>query len=717
MKNRLHSLLLRWQKLPRWARITSVSVAGFAVVPVVAASMIWSHYAREASSRDMAPLYRDVNEIRVVDAQGQYVGNAAEMDCKPVKLADVSPLLVQAVIATEDTRFYSHHGFDSVGLMRAALANMKAGGIKQGGSTITQQLARNAFGLEGRSYKRKVREIFLARRVEEVCSKERILELYLNRIYLGSSFYGVGSASRGYFGKDASALDLNEAATLAAIIKAPTSYSPFTRPEVAKQKRNLTLQRMADTGAISRELAAATMQQPLQTLNAGLRRRPTGYVLASVRDEYNGGKRVPDADGNVRTTMRVDWQRQMEETMRKHLQRMDESFASDSTAAQPLQGAAVVLDNRSGAILAMVGGRDFVSSEFNRALDGRRPAGTAFLPLVHAAALTVKPELLRAPLLDGPMDNREVMVGGRSGTLGEWGGENNDVVYQGTVSPLFALQTGRTAATVRLGYAAGLEPVRTSLAQSGIHSPLRNTAALTLGQSYVRPVEMAQAFTVLANGGMSCATPHVLAGTQGKFSYSFSANAATVVRNTMVKRLERPEYQAVLQAAGLAGQGIAGYGGTAYGFTDAWFAGFDQNITCIVWVGHDKDASMGPQAWALTTAFPLWADIFKTVTAGKIQGWPDSPKSAHFCALSGRLMPSRCQDHKDGACLISAAGTDLAELKKSFAPRAVAVADDQPSTAAIKPVSRVVLGDDVYQKTLNRRSTKPGSSRLASVGQ
>lgn len=658
----------RWRLLPRWLRV----LCGVAAVPlalgVLVLAGVWWHYSAVAARYDMAALTRDLNETLIVDARGEPVGSASEIEREVVPLKEMPVVLVDAVVATEDARFFTHPGFDVVGLARAALRNYTARGIRQGGSTITQQLARNAFGLQGRSYERKVTELFLAMRIERECSKEQILGHYLNRIYLGMGCSGMGAAARCYFGKDVRELTLAEAATLAGIIKAPVAYSPVAQPALARQKRDLTLQRMVETHKITAQEAAAARALPLVLRHDKTRVR-TGYMLAAARAEFQRLGLKPGTPPEMRMTLRLDWQRRLDALMREHLQ----SLGGPESGAGALQGAVIVLDNRTGAVLAMQGGRDFTTSPFNRALEGTRPPGTVFLPLVYAAALTSMPEATDAPQIDGPLDNRQAMIGGLAGTLGEWGADGEPVAYTGgSITPMQALLEGRTAATVRLCYQVGLDAVRTELGRCAFTTPLRTEAAFTLGQSPVRLIELARAFTAVANEGRLCAAPHVLLSPTVRSAEIFAPSAMAHVRETLIAGLERPEYREPLMRHGLARKSIAGYGGITYDRTDAWFAGMDRVLTCLVWVGHDKDAVIDPKATAAKVALPLWAAVMEMVTEGKPQGWDAKPGLSQLLVTPPKAVPVAYGQQQGGS-------------RGAMQPQVV------------MPVSGTVIGNDPYQ--------------------
>lgn len=660
-----HRLRERWRRLPGWLRRIGGACAILCLIGLAAVAVVWHHYAGIAATYDMKALARGQNETLIVGAQGEIIGSASDIEREPVTLDEIPPHLIQAVIATEDARFYSHPGYDIVGLVRAAMANFGSGGIKQGGSTITQQLARNAFGLQGRNYERKLKEIFLAMRIERERTKDQILANYLNRIYLGHGCSGVGAAARCYYGKDVGDITLGEAATLAGIIKAPVAFSPITQPALARQKRDLTLKRMVETGAITEAEAEAAIAQPIVVRHDKTSVR-TGYMLAAARAEFQRLGLTPGNPPEISMTMRLDWQHRLDEMVRKHL-------AALAPEDKLLQGAVIVLDNRSGAIVAMQGGRDFTTSPFNRALDGVRPPGTVFLPLVYAAALTLHPEATDAELIDGPLDNRQAMIGGLVGTLGEWGADGEPVAYTGgTITPMEALLEGRTAATVRVGYQAGLDPLRAALERCGFTTPLRTEAAFTLGQSHMRILELARAFTAIANDGRLCSAPHFLQSPTVRSGEVFSPAAAFHVRETMISGMTRPEYRKPLLAHGLAKKSIAGYGGITYDRTDAWFVGFDRNLTCLVWIGHDKDVPIGPKTTAATAVLPLWAAVFEMVTKGDPKGWIAKENRPKLLAI----------------------------------PRALPVTDEV-RVPAIPAVSKVVVGRDPYQSVTASSEAAP----------
>src|SRR5205814_974423 len=370
--------------------------------------------------------------------------------------------LINAVVAVEDNKFYQHGGYDLSGIVRAALRNFTAGHVRQGASTITQQLARNSFALKERTFRRKLLEIILAKRIEERFGKQKIMELYLNRIYFGGGLYGAEAAARGYFGKPARDLTLAEAATLAGLIKSPNKLSPWTDKNGSRDARNVALARMRDLGFISRERCETAQAEEI-TIGSRQSAQGQTYAVDYIRQQVIaavGWDRAMNEGYRIHTTIDAELQKVAEESLKAHLARIEhqpgythptyESFASryrnakqlsvpNVTAAPDyLQGAIIALDNPSGGILVLVGGRDFEHNQYDRALQARRPAGTAIKPFVYGAAF--ENGLFPGSLVDdSALDNRAVMIGGTNGSLVEWGAESENNRYAGRITACLAL--------------------------------------------------------------------------------------------------------------------------------------------------------------------------------------------------------------------------------------------------------------------------------------
>ncbi|MEZ0388229.1 MAG: transglycosylase domain-containing protein, partial [Verrucomicrobium sp.] len=459
-----------WRK--RWVKLPLVVMA--VVFGVAGAGALWlgKKYSERAARIDLSTLGRAAEGTAVLDRKGEPLGTLFDDNLGRVPLSDVPKHVVDALIATEDARFYEHRGVDYWGIGRAIVKNAMHLSVKQGGSTITQQLARQAFKLKGRTFDRKLLESFVARRIEDGYSKEQILEFYLNRIYLGHGFYGIGAAARGYFGKNVPDLTLEEGAVLVGIIKAPVPYSPFKDPQEARRVRDLTLKRMHSVEFIDGARLEAALASPVQVLSEKARLGRKNYVLAAVEQdlEEQAKKGRGGPWKSVRVTVDAGLQAHLDALVRKHVKAVEDQLqpvaAADGSNA-PLQAAAVIIDNVTGEVLATCGGRDFASSPFDRVRQGQRPAGTAFIPLTYAAAYSLKPDLPGRQVLDAPMDNRRVMVGGEEGQLGEWGAEADAPRYEGYLPVPTALLLGKNGAAVRLAVEAGLEEVQARLQNGG----------------------------------------------------------------------------------------------------------------------------------------------------------------------------------------------------------------------------------------------------------
>jgi penicillin-binding protein 1A len=614
---------------------------------VFASSVVFDLQA-QANSFDLNKLDQMESASVILDRNGKIFGQIYVENRETVPYEKLAPDLINAVIAVEDAKFYEHHGYDLMGIIRSALKNLTAGHVRQGGSTITQQLARNSFSLKERTYRRKLLEIFLARRIEDNFSKQKILESYLNRIYFGGGMYGAEAAARGYFGKSARDMTLAECATLAGLIKSPNRLSPWSDRTNSRETRDFALDRMRDNGFITREQCAAARAEKIAV---GSRQAAQGqtYAVDYIRQQVIaavGWDRAINEGYRIHTTIDVNLQRAAEDSLKAHLEQAEHhseykhqtyadyaaSFrkakAIGKMAEQPapeyLQGAAIGLDNATGDILVLVGGRDFEHNQFNRALQARRPAGTAMLPFVYATAFErgMYPGSL---VEDSPLDNRAVMIGGTTGILGEWGPEDADNQYEGRMTARQALVKSKNGATVRIGMDAGIEAVLQFCSLAGVRSPLRPYPATFLGSSEVTLAELAMAYTVFPNGGWRSSTPHILERIEEKDGTLVWDGKQQSIRKIVTKPETAYEVHSCLVDALQSGTGktayaqfglkkfpAAGKTGTAYDFTDALFAGYDSNFTCAVWAGFDKPQKIYRGAFGRELALPIWVDIMNT---------------------------------------------------------------------------------------------------------
>src|SRR5438094_3299548 len=451
----------------------------------------------QATTFDLSKLEQMESASVILDRNGKIFGQIYVENRETVPYDQLPRDLVNAVVAVEDAKFYQHGGYDFFGIVRAALKNLTAGHVRQGGSTITQQLARNSFALKQKTFRRKLLEIFLARRIEEHFGKQKIMELYLNRIYFGGGVYGAEAAARGYFGKSAREMSLAECATLAGLVKSANRLSPWTDRAASLEARNYALDRMRDLDFISRERCASARREEIVI---GSRQNAQGqtYAVDYIRQQVIaavGWDRAMNEGFRIQTTIDVDLQTVAEDSLRVNLDRIEKhpdynhqtyadyaatfrkAKANGTTTSQPapeyLQGAVIGLDNATGDILVLVGGRDFEHNQYDRALQARRPAGTAMLPFVYAAAFE-KGMFPGTLVEDSPLDNRAVMIGGTTGILGEWGPESPENRYEGAMTARQTLAKSKNGATVRIGMNAGVDSVLQLCSAAGIRSPLRS---------------------------------------------------------------------------------------------------------------------------------------------------------------------------------------------------------------------------------------------------
>src|SRR5690606_4035279 len=513
-------------------------------------------------------------------AIGNLRGNAREWRV-PGSLDDIPPHLVDAVLSVEGQRFFDHEGIDFRRIAGAFCANVKAGGVAQGGSTITQQLVKNLYLSANRTPLRKLREAAIATVLEQRYDKRQILEAYLNEIYLGHdrgvAIHGVGAASRFYFGKDVERIVLSEAATLAAMIKAPNRLAPHRHPVDLKARRDLVLNLMVDQGRIppgsrdqSSAVAVPTRVHPLRDIDA---RWFGDYVREGAPSN------LPPRGSAIYTTLDARLQQAAERAVRGY----------DGKA----QVALVAIDPRSGDILAMVGGRDYGKSQFNRAVDARRQPGSAFKPIVALAALgpdrDAEPEYTLASVIaDAPLSV--------STPQGVWQPANYDGSYRGDVTLRYALEQSLNTPFARLGVDLGPERIVSTARRMGITSKLQPVPSLALGASEVSLLELTRAYGVLATNGKLAATRRLI----GTAKVGGELDAVTRVS---VEQVANPGatflVTSALQGAvnhgtgrGLGRRGVAGKTGTSNDWRDAWFIAYTPETVVGVWVGNDDGESI-----------------------------------------------------------------------------------------------------------------------------
>jgi penicillin-binding protein 1A len=515
--------------------------------------------------------------VTVVDSDGRMIAEFGERTATPITMKDVPKHLINALLATEDRRFYGHFGFDPIGFARGVVVNPIMGKRATGGSTITQQLAKNLFLSPDRTIKRKVQELLLAFWLEYKYTKDQILEAYLNRVYLGAGAYGVEAAAQTYFGKSASRLNIRESALLAGLLKAPSRYSPRNDVEEAEARTKVVLAAMKDAGLLSENEQRALDKLPVIERHklsiASEGRYFADWILyqtqALVGDE--------GVDVIVRTTLKHSAQRAAENAIKAHMEK-------DGPASNAAQAAAVLLA-RDGAVLAMVGGRDYGESQFNRAVQALRQPGSAFKPFVYLAGIVsgLTPETV---FDDGPQ------------RFGSWRPQNYDGQYRGQVTMRDAFAYSINTVAVQILQQAGVDRTRRLAQRMGISSPIAAELSTALGTSVVTPLELVSAYAVIANEGQGVAPYAIteITDTHGKALYKHRAVAMPqLVDANAIQQLTSLMTGVVQYGTGRGaaiGRPMAGKTGTSSDYRDAWFVGFTAHQTLGVWVGNDNNQPM-----------------------------------------------------------------------------------------------------------------------------
>ncbi|MFN0129353.1 MAG: transglycosylase domain-containing protein [Verrucomicrobiales bacterium] len=696
---------------PRWRRWLIKGGLGLAVLGVGTAGAIWLVYSSLARGYDMKKLGAMPERSIVYDANGAEMGRLHGENRVSVPLSEVSSHFLNALLSREDHRFYDHGGIDSRGVARALVRDIRDRGFTQGASTITMQLARNSFALRGRSLHRKLLEMALARRIEARHSKDEILELYVNRIFFGTGLYGVERAAQAYFGKAARDLSVDEGAMLAAIIRGPNKFSPFRSPEAARSGRDMVLRRMVVQERLTPHEAEVALAATTTIQAEPVGTSQESYALDAVRraldsvldaeDEEDGGLRI-------HTTIDMRLQAAAEQALEEQLASVEKSRGyphptrarwrarSPAPDAAPdyVQGAVVVFDNSRGAALAVVGGRDFGESPFNRALLAKRPIGSTFKPFVYASA--VQTGLFPSTLVDdGP-----VSVGG-------WAPKNSDGKFGGLLPAEIGLARSRNTMTVRVGERAGLDRIVELADRLALGPVTHPSPQLFIGNHEATLHALTSAYTAFPNAGEKL-RPYLIDRVENRagdvvfrnepMGYSAMAPGATWCVTRMLEAVFAPGGTAARARSLGYRSAAAGKTGTTDNFKDAWFVGFTKRLTCGVWVGLDQPDRITGQAYGGRMALPVWVAVMRQAeNLGYAPGPSPAPdvsvEKAALCRVSGLAATSECQsagtavtddvpidllDHfVTGPCLDHGAGRPFAGSGPTRRPRD----DDPPSSS------------------------------------
>src|SRR5712691_6195368 len=626
---------------------------------------VFLFYAGWATTFDTKKVGEMPERNTVFDVDGKIYSRLAGANRLKVSLDQISPFFINALLAREDTRFYQHNGIDWRGMLRALVRDILSGSAKEGASSITQQLARNSLPLGGRTISRKVLEAMVALRVERDFTKQQILELYINRIYFGSGCYGVETASQAYFGKSASKLNLSEAAILAGLIRSPNRFSPLKNPEGAALQRNAVLDRMVELKKIS---AAEANQAKFAKVNPHPKRLlqiQENYAMDAVQRDLNAILTQDQIDNGglyVYTTLDPAVQNAAQQSLEAQLTKIEHQSNfhhplkanyqppenGEDSAMPYLEGAVVAIDNASGGVRALVGGRDYSQSKFNRALPpANRQVGSAFKPFVYTVAFT-QGLLPGASISDGPIQPGEI------DGAGNWSPGNSDGTYGGIQPCSYGLIHSRNTMSVRVGQFAGLDAVQKVATTLNLGENIPHGPAIYIGSFETNLKDLTAAYAVFPNAGVR------------KQAY-------------IIERIDDPEHRPIYRAAHIAAPALdasaawmtsqlmeevltrgtaasarslgfklpaAGKTGTTNDYKDAWFVGYTTTLTCGVWVGFDQPVTIIPHGYGAALALPVWVQVMNKAA----QRYPPEElqttipmQHAIVCSLSNHLATTGCQ--------------------------------------------------------------------------
>ena len=568
-----------------------------------------------------------------------------------VSIDQVPQHVIDAVLAIEDSRFYQHKGLDPRGILRAMYTNLRHGSIRQGGSTITQQLAKNYFLTPQRTVVRKLKELFLSLTMETMYEKNEILEIYLNEIYLGQkasvAISGIGEASFFYFGKSVMDLSLNEAATIAGLIRGPNYYSPHIHKERCRKRRNMVLNAMHQKGWISDEELKTVLPLPIKTVGYGAYGKIAPYFIDYLSDQLKELYSPQDLSSlglSIYTTLDTQVQMAAEKALKRGLERLEKSNPSlvRKEPGKRLQGALVVMQPKTGYILAMVGGRDYSLSQFNRITQARRQPGSAFKPFVYLSGLDT---LTPASILSNEPVTYE--VDGK-----EWRPQNYAAMTAKRVSVRQALAESINLATVDLAMKVGLDKVVSTAKQFEFSTSLKPYPSIALGSAEVIPLELSRAYCVFAADGV---LPYPLS-----LKEVLDENGEILERrHVSIRQVVTPEKAFIMSsllrsvvetgtAGSLRAMGISfpvgGKTGTTNDYKDAWFVGYTPDILALIWVGFDNNDSIF--ASGAGAALPIWANLMNALPQYISGDWfkmPSGVVQSIVCSESGQLvLKNRC---------------------------------------------------------------------------
>jgi len=669
-------------------------------------------YGIRAQRYDLEKIHAMPERSIIYDRQGEEIGRIHGEKRSVVPLDQVAENFRKAIISREDERFYNHGAIDVIGIGRAILKNLE--GKREGASTISQQLSSDIFQLKSgekrgdtlRQLDRKFLEIAIAFRLESGLTKDEILEAYINQINWGRQIKGVGEASRIYFEKHPSELTLSQSAMLAGIVRGPDAFNPFRSLEAAVRERNTTLDRMVDAKAITRDEAEAAKKEKMEIRPEWRRVTHESYAMDAIRRDLEiilEEENIQLGGLDITTTIDMRIQQRGEEALDKKLRQVESvsGFQHQSRAkwqklppdkrGEPayIQGAAVVVENRTGAVLAVIGGRDADESRYNRAIQGGRPIGSVFKPFVYLAAFDrgLRPD---TRISDGPIEPGEIKGAGK------WHPGNSDGKYGGMFPASYGLIRSRNTMSVRVGNYAGISGVKEVARQAGFgEMPEKPTSFL--GTFEASPLEVATAYTIFPNDGqryrpfliseIKDKSGNVLYSTQA-LGYPAAKSGSAWSVSRILKDVTTSGTAASVKRLGFD-KPCGGKTGTTNDFKDAWFAGYTSSLTCAVWVGLDTPKKTIQGGYGATLALPVWVDIMKTADrlgykAGELHSKVNLVPM-ELCRLSGKRATAGCREN--GTAYVDKVPADIALPSNDLCPihPARAQAVDESSLPAEEP--------------------------------
>src|SRR5437667_3841589 len=626
---------------------------------------VFLFYGTWAQTFDMKNVGEMPERSTVYDVDGKIYSRLAGANRLKVSLSEISPYFITAVLAREDTRFYEHKGIDWRGVLRALTRDVLSMSAREGASSLTMQLARNSLPLGGRTFSRKLLEAMVALRIEREFTKQQILELYINRIYFGSGCYGVETASQAYFGKNASNLNLSEAALLAGLIRSPNRFSPLKNPEVAAIQRDAVLDRMVALKKITAAQAEEAKKAKIVTHPKRMPQVQENYAMDAVQRALSlilTQDQMDDGGLSIYTTLDPSVQNSAQDALEAQLSKIERQSNfrhppkaeykppenGEGDAAMPyLEGAVVVIDNASGGIRALVGSRDYAESKFNRALaPANRQVGSAFKPFVYAVAFS-HGLLPSSAISDGPIQPGEIEG------AGNWSPGNSDGTYGGTMLCSYGLIHSRNTMSVRVGQFGGLEAVQKVANDLGISQNVPHGPAIYIGSFETDLKDLTAAYSIFPNAGLRKQAYIIerIDNQQHKPIYR-SAHISTPALDPgaawMTSRLmEEVLTQGTAASARSLGFKLpaAGKTGTTNDYKDAWFVGYTNTLTCGVWVGFDQPTTIIPHGYGAALALPVWVQVMNKAA----QHYPAEPlqpsmplQHTTVCSISNQLATTGC---------------------------------------------------------------------------